>query len=95
MILGLDISTSITGYAIVDLKGKAMEVGSWDMRNKRHFPDIFSKSLFIKEKLKEIDYPIDHIFIEPALNMSDCLIGLSGPYERALTLLRSEQSWSH
>ncbi len=69
MILGLDISTSITGYAIVDLKGKAMEVGSWDMRNKRHFPDIFSKSLFIKEKLKEIDYPIDHIFIEPALNM--------------------------
>jgi hypothetical protein len=30
---------------------------------------MFSKSLFIKEKLKEIDYPIDHIFIEPALNM--------------------------
>ncbi len=69
MILGLDISTSITGYAIINLEGKLQEVGSWDMRNKNHFPDMFSKSLFIKEKLKEIDYPIDHIFIEPALNM--------------------------
>jgi len=69
MILGLDISTSITGYAIINLEGKPQEVGSWDMRNKNHFPDMFSKSLFIKEKLKEIDYPIDHIFIEPALNM--------------------------
>ena len=69
MILGLDISTSITGYAILDLDGKIQEIGSWDMRNKNHFPDMFSKSLFIKEKLKEIDYPIDHIFIEPALNM--------------------------
>ena len=69
MILGLDISTSITGYAIINLEGKLQEVGSWDMRNKNHFPDMFSKSLFIKEKFKEIDYPIDHIFIEPALNM--------------------------
>jgi Holliday junction resolvasome RuvABC endonuclease subunit len=69
VILGLDISTSITGYAIINLEGKLQEVGSWDMRNKNHFPDMFSKSLFIKEKLKEIDYPIDHIFIEPALNM--------------------------
>ena len=69
MILGLDISTSITGYAIIDLDGKRMEIGSWDMRNKRHFPDIFSKSLFIKSKLSDLDYPIDHVFIEPALNM--------------------------
>ena len=69
MILGLDISTSITGYAILDLDGKIQEIGSWDMRNKNHFPNLFSKSLFIKKSLQEIDYPIDHIFIEPALNM--------------------------
>ena len=69
MILGLDISTSITGYAITNLDGKIVEIGSWDMRNKKRFPDLFSKSLFIKQKLNEMDYPIDHIFIEPALNM--------------------------
>ena len=69
MILGLDISTSITGYAILDLDGKIQEIGSWDMRNKNHFPNLFSKSLIIKKSLQEIDYPIDHIFIEPALNM--------------------------
>ena len=69
MILGLDISTSITGYAILNLNGSIIEIGHWDMRNKNHFPDLFSKSLFIKEKLNEIDYPIEHIFIEPALNM--------------------------
>ena len=69
MILGLDISTSITGFAILNLDGSMVEVGDWDMRNKNHFPDLFCKAKFIKDKLKEIDYPIDHIFIEPALNM--------------------------
>ena len=69
MILGLDISTSITGYAIVDEDGKIVEVGNWDTRNKNKFPDLFSKALYIKNKLKELDYPIDHVFIEPALNM--------------------------
>ena len=69
MILGLDISTSITGYSVIDLGGKLIEIGSWSMKNKKIYPDLFSKSLFIKEKLKELDFPIDHIFIEPALNM--------------------------
>jgi hypothetical protein len=69
LILGLDISTSITGYAILDENGKIQEIGSWDMRNKNLFPDLFSKSLFIKKQLLGIDYQIDHIFIEPALNM--------------------------
>ena len=69
MILGLDISTSITGFAILNLDGSIVEIGDWDMRNKKYFPDLFCKAKFIKDKLKEIDYPIDHIFIEPALNM--------------------------
>ena len=54
MILGLDISTSITGYSIIDLDGKLIEIGSWSMKNKKIHPDLFSKSLFIKERLKDI-----------------------------------------
>ena len=69
MILGLDISTSITGYTILNLKGEIVEIGHWDLRNKIYFSDLFSKAKFIKNKLSEIDYPIDHVFIEPALNM--------------------------
>jgi len=69
LILGLDISTSITGYTILNLKGEIVEIGHWDLRNKIYFSDLFSKAKFIKNKLSEIDYPIDHVFIEPALNM--------------------------
>ena len=71
MILGLDISTSITGYAVVDLDEKLIKIDSWDMRNKKDFPDFYSKVLHCLEGLKYISnhYAIDHIFIEPALNM--------------------------
>ncbi len=69
MILGLDISTSITGYAVVDFDNNIVEIGSWDMRNKKLYPDLFSKALFIKKQLMKMDFPLDHIFIEPALNM--------------------------
>ena len=58
MILGLDISTSITGYSIIDLEGNLVEIGSWSMKNKKIHPDLFSKSLFIKEKLKELGFPV-------------------------------------
>jgi|TARA_A100000172_G_scaffold73780_1_gene55529 hypothetical protein len=69
MILGLDVSTSITGYAITDLDGNIIEIGSWDTRNKNLYPDLFSKALFIKKQLMRMDFPIDYVFIEPALNM--------------------------
>jgi Holliday junction resolvasome RuvABC endonuclease subunit len=69
LILGLDISTSITGYSIVDEKGKVVTIGHWNTKNKNKFPDLFSKVLYIKSELSKLDYPIDHIFIEPALNM--------------------------
>jgi Holliday junction resolvasome RuvABC endonuclease subunit len=71
LILGLDISTSITGYAIIDLDGKIIEIGSWDLRNKKQFPDFYSKVKHCKERLKDISfcYVIESIFIEPALNM--------------------------
>lgn len=71
MILGLDISTSITGYTVLHIDGKIEKIGHWDTRNKNTYPDLFSKALFIKKNLDEISehYPIDHIFIEPALSM--------------------------
>ena len=71
MILGLDISTSITGYAIVDHDGTMIKVDSWDLRHKPTFPDLYSKILYCRERLRDISfcYAIDHIYIEPALNM--------------------------
>ena len=71
MILGLDISTSITGYAIIDHDGTIVKVDNWDLRNKNHYPDFYSKVVYCKERLKDISYcyEIQNIFIEPALNM--------------------------
>ena len=39
MILGLDISTSITGATILDDDGNIVKNVSWDMRNKNNFKD--------------------------------------------------------
>ena len=66
MILGLDISTSVTGYTILDEEAKIIKCEAWDLRNKRYFPDLYSKASFIKEELKEIklNYPIEHVYIE-------------------------------
>ena len=69
MILGLDISTSITGYTILNPEGEIVKIGHWDLRNKNHFPNLFSKAKFIKNSLSDLDYKINHVFIEPALNM--------------------------
>ena len=48
MILGLDISTSITGYTVVDHEGKIIRCDAWDMRNKKKFNDHFRKSKIYK-----------------------------------------------
>ena len=49
-ILGLDISTSITGATIIQ-DGKILETAFWDTRNKRKFPTFYEKAKFIKEKI--------------------------------------------
>ena len=56
MILGLYISTSITGYAIIDLDGRLIEIGSWDTRNKNLYPDLFTKAIFIKKQLMQLEF---------------------------------------
>ena len=64
-ILGLDISTSITGATVVQ-EGKILEALYWDTRNKNKFPDHFHKARFIKEKIEEIktNFAITSVFIE-------------------------------
>jgi len=81
MIIGFDISTSITGVAIV-AEGQLVYYDSIDLRK---YKDIFSKTVAFKEKLLDLfemyqldnenrmvgnaDYPIEHIYIEQSLHM--------------------------
>ncbi len=70
MILGLDISSSITGATVVDQAGEVLYCQSWDTRNKKKFPTLFAKSDFIKEKLSsevEGQFHINQIYIEQSL----------------------------
>lgn len=69
MILGLDISTSITGYTVVDLEGNIVEIGHWNFTNKKKFPTLFSKACEIKNYLLRLGRPIEHIYIEAALSV--------------------------
>ena len=54
MILGLDISTSVTGYTLLDQKSRIILCEAWDFRNKRLFPDLYSKALHLKNELETI-----------------------------------------
>ena len=67
-ILGLDISTSITGATIL-CDGKIIENFYWDTRNKKYFPTLYVKAEFIKQKLLDIRsrHEINEIFIEQSL----------------------------
>ena len=71
MILGLDISTSITGATVLDYNGKVLYCEAWDLRNKRYFPNLFSKVQRFKQVMGNLyqinKYPIDSIFIEQSL----------------------------
>ena len=69
MILGLDISTSITGFAIV-ADGQLLWYDSIDLRKSK---DPFEKAGKVREKIVEIfkkhnapgsSDPIEHVFIE-------------------------------
>ena len=80
MIIGFDISTSITGVAIV-AEGQLVYYDSIDLRK---YKDVFDKTIAFKEKLLDLyemyqldnesfmgdsDYPIEHIYIEQSLHM--------------------------
>jgi len=80
MIIGFDISTSITGVAIV-AEDQLVYYDSIDLRK---YKDVFDKTIAFKEKLLDLyemyqldnesfmgdsDYPIEHIYIEQSLHM--------------------------
>lgn len=69
MILGLDISTSITGYTILDDAGEVILNGAWDMRNKRYYTGLFDKAAYVKEELSKFkeQYNIEKVYIEKSL----------------------------
>jgi len=69
MILGLDVSTSITGVSVINDEGEILLCEAVDTRNKRYFPSLLKKATFIKDKLREIKgtYQIDEIYIEESL----------------------------
>jgi hypothetical protein len=69
MILGLDISTSITGYTVLD-GDKIIVCDKLDLRNKK-YTDFFDKSVAASVMLQEIKkkYNIEKIFIEETLNV--------------------------
>ena len=66
MILGLDISTSITGATIIDDKGKVIYNEAWDLRK---YKDFFEKASIVKNKILELDdiFFIKKIYIEQSL----------------------------
>jgi len=76
MILGLDVSTSITGATLLNENGEIVFNEAWDTRR---FKDFFDKAEFVKEKIKHVygnygnhsgnvnNICIKHIFIEQSL----------------------------
>jgi len=69
MILGLDISTSITGVTVISNDGEILLCEAIDTRNKNHFPTLFNKASKIEDYLLDIEYKYDikHIYIEKSL----------------------------
>jgi glycerol kinase len=66
MILGLDVSTSITGATIIDENGKVIYNEAWDLRK---YKDFFEKAAVVKGKIWELDdtFLIKEIYIEQSL----------------------------
>ena len=69
MILGLDISTSITGATILDKNGNVVYCEAWDFRNKKYFPSLFEKGHEVKELFHQLklEYNITSVYIEQSL----------------------------
>ncbi len=66
MILGLDISTNITGATVLDKNGTCLYNEFWDTRNKNKFPTQYHKAVSIKDKLIDIkcNFDINKVFVE-------------------------------
>jgi len=69
MILGLDISTSITGATILDASGSMLFNEAWDTRNKKKFETLYDKASLVNQRLHEVrdTWDIKEVFIEQSL----------------------------
>ena len=66
MILGLDISTSITGATVIDDSGKVIYNEAWDLRK---YKDFFEKATVVKNKIWQLEdtFLINKVYIEQSL----------------------------
>jgi len=67
MILGLDISTSITGATVLDKEGNIVYNEAWDTRK---FKNFFKKVEYVEQHLKELcnkHSGIERVYIEQSL----------------------------
>ncbi len=69
MILGLDISTSITGFTVLNEDGSVLHNESIDLRSKK-LESMFDKATVIKNRFIEIKnlYNITQVYVEQSLN---------------------------
>ena len=84
MILGLDISTSCTGWCIIDASGKLIGMGSISLSKDK---SIFKKAQKVKRELSRlnIEYDIEKVCVEE--NLQAFRPGLSSA-KTLLTLAR-------
>jgi len=66
MILGLDISTSITGYTVLDYEGNILACDHIDLRKEKNF---FKKIQIVRKCLEDLEgeYPIEQVYVEQSL----------------------------
>jgi hypothetical protein len=69
MILGLDVSTSITGVTVLTDDGAVIYNDAIDLTNKK-FDTVFKKATEVKERLTQVKhlFYITDVFIEQSLN---------------------------
>jgi hypothetical protein len=67
MILGLDVSTSITGATVLNNEGKIIYNEAWDTRK---YKDFFKKAEYIEKRISELrsdSFGIERVCIEQSL----------------------------
>tara|TARA_R100001509_G_scaffold114907_1_gene70051 strand:- start:14620 stop:15174 length:555 start_codon:yes stop_codon:yes gene_type:complete len=69
-VIGLDISTSITGISVFNDEGKCVYNEFVDTRNKNKYPDLYKKARHLRTRLIAIEgeYSISSIYIEQSLH---------------------------
>lgn len=68
MILGLDISTSVTGYTLLNDNGDLVKLGHLELKKIKD--GLWSKVDFMKDFIKQLskEYEIKHVFVEEPLS---------------------------